>query len=110
MVYGDPLPLANKTPIARCTTMLEQISSGEVRPEYVLLADEESEQQISPAIGLEVCRITLESLRDKETGEQMYFYDRWFPGEWIHRDFRTGHGRRRDRLLFKLNQKLEPKI
>lgn len=42
--------------------MLDQISTGEVMPEYVLIANEESEQQLSPAIGLEVCRITLESL------------------------------------------------
>ena len=54
--------MINKTPIARCITMLDQISTGEVMPEYVLIANEESEQQLSPAIGLEVCRITLESL------------------------------------------------
>ena len=72
-----------------------------------MLANEESEQQLSPAIGLEVCRITLESLRN-ENGEQLYFYDRWFPGEWIRHDYRTDGGRWRDRLLFKLNPKLKP--
>ena len=88
--------------------MLDQISSNEVRTEYVLLANEESEQQLSPAIGLEICRITLESLRDVTTGEQLYFYDRWFPGEWIRYDYRTNSGRQRDRLLFKLNPKFTP--
>ena len=43
LVYGDPLPIINKTPIARCITMMDQISSGQVRPEYVLIANEESE-------------------------------------------------------------------
>ena len=83
--------------------MMDQISTGEVLPEYVLIANEESEQQLSPAIGLEICRITLESL--KKDGEQMYFYERWFPGEWIWHDYRTNGGRWRDRLLFKLNPK-----
>ena len=83
----------------RCNEIVQAIQTSEILPEYVLIADYGDVQE--GFIGLEICKVTLESLiRDNK---QLYYLEHTFLGEMEWSDFRTGRPRQRDKYLYHLD-------
>ena len=60
-LMGDPIIQTKQdSMIMRCNEIVQQIQTGEILPEYLLIADYGDAQE--GFIGLEVCKVTIESL------------------------------------------------
>ena len=99
-LMGDPIIQTKQdSMIMRCNEIVQQIQTGEILPEYLLIADYGDAQE--GFIGLEVCKVTIESLtRDNK---QIYQLEHTFLGEMEWSDFRTGRPRQREKYLYHLD-------